>query len=80
VPTLCLAQNEKELRHTHSTPDHGVVMLGLGSEVPDAVLADALRELIGDVEQRRRLRAAGLAMTRDRRNATIVDEILRRLV
>ncbi|MGN6503191.1 MAG: PseG/SpsG family protein [Pseudolysinimonas sp.] len=79
VPTLCLAQNEKELRHTHSTPDHGVVMLGLGSEVPDAVLADALRELIGDVEQRRRLRAAGLTMTRDRRNATVVDEILRRL-
>jgi spore coat polysaccharide biosynthesis predicted glycosyltransferase SpsG len=78
VPTLCMAQNAKELRHTHSTVDHGVVLLGLGTEVTDDRLQAALRDLIADRGQRVQLRAAGLAMTRDRRNATVVDEILRR--
>jgi spore coat polysaccharide biosynthesis predicted glycosyltransferase SpsG len=78
VPTLCLAQNSKELRHTHSTVDHGVVLLGLGSEVADDELTDALRDLIDDRERRRALRAAGLAVTSERRNAAVVDEILRR--
>ncbi len=78
VPTLCLAQNAKELRHTHSTPDHGVVLLGLGSEVDDGDFEAALRGLIDDRDRRRDLRAAALAVTRDRRNATVVDEILRR--
>jgi spore coat polysaccharide biosynthesis predicted glycosyltransferase SpsG len=78
VPTLCLAQNSKELRHTHSTVDHGVVLLGLGSEVADDELTAALRDLIDDRERRRELRAAGLAVTSERRNAAVVDEILRR--
>jgi spore coat polysaccharide biosynthesis predicted glycosyltransferase SpsG len=78
VPTLCMAQNSKELRHTHSTVDHGVVLLGLGTEVDDDELATALRDLIGDRERRRELHAAALAVTRNRRNATVVDEILRR--
>lgn len=80
VPTLCMAQNTKELRHTHSTVDNGVVLLGLGTEVADEDLQQALRDLIGDRARRAELRAAGLAMTRDRRNATVVDEILRRVL
>lgn len=78
VPTLCMAQNSKELRHTHSTVDHGVVLLGLGTEVADSDLAAALRDLIDDRERRRELHAAALAVTRNRRNSTVVDEILRR--
>ncbi|MBX3193975.1 MAG: hypothetical protein KF727_02600 [Microbacteriaceae bacterium] len=78
VPTLCMAQNSKELRHTHATVDHGVVALGLGLEVADETLRDELNDLIGDPVRRRRLRTAGLAATRNRRNATVVREILRR--
>lgn len=78
VPTLCMAQNAKELRHTHSTVEHGVVMLGLGTEVSDVELQTALRDLIADRERRSELRAAALAVTRTRRNATVVDEILHR--
>lgn len=79
VPTLCMAQNAKELTHTHTTLENGVVMLGLGSEVTVSDLAGSLTELIGDGAKRARLRANALAATAGRSNEHIVREIMHRL-
>lgn len=79
VPTLCIAQNEKEMGHTHTTAENGVVMLGLGSEVSGDVLANSLRDFIGDSSKRAQLRKNALAATAGRSNEHIVREIMHRL-
>lgn len=78
VPTICMAQNSKELRHTHSTVDHGVVLLGLGTEVDQEELRATIARLIADIPARARLQQAALDATRGRTNARVVSEILRR--
>lgn len=47
VPTIVLAQNEREQLHTFSQMDNGFINLGLGSEVSDADIESALEWLIG---------------------------------
>lgn len=79
VPTVCLAQNARELRHTHATVDHGVVMLGLGSEVSTESLARELETLIADADRRRQLRLSALNEAHGRSNSRIVRDILRRV-
>ena len=78
VPTICMAQNSKELRHTHSTVDHGVVLLGLGTEVGQEELQSTIARLIADIPARSRLQQAALDATRGRTNSRVVSEMLRR--
>ncbi|MFD5601039.1 cytidylyltransferase domain-containing protein [Leucobacter sp. NPDC058333] len=63
VPSICLAQNEKELTHTHATEDNGVLPLGLGSKVTDDALDGATRLLLDDhvlrADHAAKARAAG---------------------
>ena len=79
VPTLCIAQNAKELTHTHTTTGNGVVMLGLGTEISVETLSSELEALIADGGKRAQLRANALAATAGRSNEHIVREIMHRL-
>jgi spore coat polysaccharide biosynthesis predicted glycosyltransferase SpsG/CMP-N-acetylneuraminic acid synthetase len=46
VPTICLAQNQKELSHTHASLANGVVNLGLGETTEISQLVAAIEELL----------------------------------
>lgn len=46
VPSICMAQNAKEMSHTHATEENGVSFLGLGTEVSDADLNAAVSLLL----------------------------------
>jgi spore coat polysaccharide biosynthesis predicted glycosyltransferase SpsG len=79
VPTVCMAQNDKELTHTHTTEANGVVMLGLGNDVSVEQLAGTLRELIADSGKRKQLSANALHATENRSNTKVVERILEKL-
>jgi spore coat polysaccharide biosynthesis predicted glycosyltransferase SpsG/CMP-N-acetylneuraminic acid synthetase len=79
VPAICLAQNSKEMTHTHATQEHGIVMLGLSREVEDADLRDATVRLLNDTAFRRRLQEGALESTRSRSNARVINKILERV-
>ena len=79
VPTVCMAQNEKELTHTHTTEANGVVMLGLGNNVSVEQLSETLRELIADSAKRKKLSANALHSTENRSNTKVVERILEKL-
>ena len=79
VPTLCLAQNAKELTHTHTTVNNGVLMLGLGSLVTTESLANHLRELIEDSSLRKTLHQRALDATIARSNTKIVERMMHTL-
>jgi spore coat polysaccharide biosynthesis predicted glycosyltransferase SpsG len=79
VPTVCMAQNEKELTHTHTTEANGVVMLGLGNNVSVQQLSETLRELIADSAKRKKLSANALHSTENRSNTKVVERILEKL-
>jgi CMP-N-acetylneuraminic acid synthetase/spore coat polysaccharide biosynthesis predicted glycosyltransferase SpsG len=64
VPSVVLAQNEREMTHLFGTPDNGFATLGLGREcAPHAILA-ALRSLVDEparrADMRRRMEATDL--------------------
>ena len=75
VPTICLAQNHKELTHTHATESNGVINLGLGSQISRSDLAAAIAGLIKDYSLRAELNSAALSATAKRSNAQIVRRI-----
>ena len=79
VPTLCLAQNQKELGHSHATEANGVIMLGLGEMVSDQQLQLAIQALLGDVEMRKELQSQALASLAERSNDAVIARILERL-
>jgi spore coat polysaccharide biosynthesis predicted glycosyltransferase SpsG/CMP-N-acetylneuraminic acid synthetase len=79
IPTICMAQNKKELTHTHTTETNGVVMLGLGDDVLVEDLATQINSLIMDYQARKRLSLSALSSTRSRSNKKIVDRILEQL-
>ncbi len=79
VPTLCLAQNAKELTHTHNTVNNGVIMLGLGSLVSVETLSAHIAHLVEDTALRQTLHERALGATAGRSNASIVRRILRRV-
>lgn len=68
VPSMCMAQNEKEMTHTHATPELGVRMLGLAIEVSDQALDEATQDFLGAGSTRRTLREAALATLAGRSN------------
>ena len=79
VPTICMAQNAKELTHTHTSVNNGVLMLGLGSLITLETLANHIRELFEDVNLRQTLHTRALEATAARANGQIVDRIMRKL-
>lgn len=80
IPTICLAQNQKELDHSHTTEDNGVLMLGLGQEITKDFLAQEIEKLIDDFQLRKNLHANAKNSTANRRNKRIVAEILNRVL
>ena len=79
VPTLCLAQNSKELTHTHTTVNNGVIMLGLGALVTVETIGAHVNQLVSDQDLRRTLHERALAATAGRNNTSIVARIMRKL-
>ena len=79
IPTICMAQNAKELTHTHTTPTNGVIMLGLGALVSTETLAAHLKELITNEDLRFKLHTRALEATGTRSNDRIVRRILKQI-
>lgn len=79
IPTICLAQNQKELNHSHTTQENGVVMLGLGKDITEDQLAREISKLIADFQLRTQLHLNAKHSTANRSNKRIVSEILNRL-
>ncbi len=79
VPTICLAQNAKELTHEHATKQNGILNLGLGSDVTAAEIGQSIAALLADFDERKKMHAASLAATKTRTNAKVVGEILKRI-
>lgn len=79
IPTICMAQNAKELTHTHTTPTNGVLMLGLGALVSTETLAAHLRELMSNDDLRFKLHTRALEATGTRSNDRIVRRIMKQI-
>lgn len=79
VPTICMAQNAKELTHAHTTEANGVKMLGLGNDVSTEELAASIQALIDNYEERRTLSENALRATSTRSNTKVVERILEKL-
>jgi spore coat polysaccharide biosynthesis predicted glycosyltransferase SpsG/CMP-N-acetylneuraminic acid synthetase len=79
VPTICMAQNAKELTHAHTTEANGVKMLGLGNDVSSEKLASEIQSLIADFSKRKTLSSNALEATNTRSNAKVVERILEKL-
>lgn len=79
IPTICMAQNAKELTHTHTTPTNGVLMLGLGALVSTETLAAHLSELMTNDDLRFKLHTRALEATGTRSNDRIVRRILKQI-
>lgn len=52
VPTIVLAQNNRELHHTFASPKNGIVNLMLGTSVSDEEIINTFNELAGSYELR----------------------------
>jgi spore coat polysaccharide biosynthesis predicted glycosyltransferase SpsG len=52
VPTIVLAQNKRELTHFFASAEHGFLNLGLGTEVSNRQILDALESLTDNFESR----------------------------
>ena len=79
IPTICMAQNEKELTHTHVTTSNGVLMLGLGRLVSVETLGAHLSELMTNEELRFKLHQRGIEATSGRSNDRIVRRIMKQI-
>ena len=79
IPTICMAQNAKELTHTPTTVSNGVIMLGMGKLVSVETLGAHLLELINNTELRDKLHTRALEATAGRSNDRIVRRILKQI-
>jgi CMP-N-acetylneuraminic acid synthetase/spore coat polysaccharide biosynthesis predicted glycosyltransferase SpsG len=79
VPTICLAQNSKELTHQHATQENGILNLGLGELVEKAALGLVITELLADSELRQGMSAQALNATSGRSNSKVVSQIMNRV-
>jgi spore coat polysaccharide biosynthesis predicted glycosyltransferase SpsG len=76
VPTICMAQNQKEMGHSHATEANGVVMLGLGADVTDQTLQLEIAELISDLPRRTKLQQQALESLAGRSNDAVIAKIM----
>lgn len=79
TPSICLAQNAKELTHTHATESNGIIPLGLGTTVTDDELDGATLRMISDHDRRESLARRASEAGRLRRNRRTLAEIFSRL-
>ncbi|MEV8337700.1 hypothetical protein [Leucobacter sp. NPDC077196] len=79
TPSICLAQNDKELTHTHAVAENGVLALGLGTEVDDAALDAATRLMLEDPGVRARYAESARRAGAARRNSRTLAELLTRI-
>lgn len=79
VPSICMAQNKREQEHPLAIYSKGVRYLGLGSEVSDAKLQEAIIQLIENVGLRQKLHFGALAEVEGRSNQKIITQILEHL-
>ncbi|WP_119072838.1 cytidylyltransferase domain-containing protein [Aggregatilinea lenta] len=61
TPCIVMSQNAREQRHLFALAENGFVNLGLGADVPDETLRDAVARLVGDYTQRQQMSARMLA-------------------
>jgi len=52
TPTIVVAQNNREIRHTFACTDNGVINLGLGYETSDEDIKEAIMKLVDNYELR----------------------------
>lgn len=76
VPSICLAQNPKEVTHTHTKASNGVYFLGLGTEVSDKELDSATSLFLNDIDFRKEYSLRAIATGAGRSNRATVAEIL----
>ena len=76
VPTVCLAQNQKELSHTHAGKENGILNLGLGADLSMGDLAQQLSAILTDFERRQQMSQTALARIKGRSNHRVVNRIL----
>jgi len=79
VPSICIAQNLKELAHRHATEEYGVRALGLATRVADSQIDEEFSLLAAEPERRRKLQEAALRATGGRSNHRVLGRILDRL-
>ena len=76
VPVICIAQNDKELTHTHASVEFGVLNLGLGSLCDVATVGAHIRHVLNSNDLRRTLHERALDATSDRTNGAVIERIL----
>ncbi len=76
VPVVCIAQNDKELTHTHASVEYGVLNLGLGSLCDTGTIGAHIKHLLDNEALRRTLHERALDATRERSNAAVIERIL----
>lgn len=76
VPTICMAQNEKELGHTHASSENGVLNLGLGSNITSSELETQLHRVLTSFETRKEMSEKALSQIAGRSNHRVVNRIL----
>jgi spore coat polysaccharide biosynthesis predicted glycosyltransferase SpsG len=76
IPTIVLCQNQRELWHTHASPQLGVLNLGLGAHAAPDTIAGHFRKLTEDRALRAEMRRRALEAIKGRSNRAIVSRIL----
>lgn len=82
IPTVVLAQNQREATHTHLGPDHGNVYLGLGGLVEYQHLARTISALLEDYDLRLEMSQRAKASIDGKgalRITTLIDGLLKGL-
>ena len=77
VPTVCMAQNSKELTHTHASAEFGVLNIGLGKLCTVETLASHIAHVLTDTDMRRTLHQRAVAATAGRSNAAVIERIVK---
>jgi spore coat polysaccharide biosynthesis predicted glycosyltransferase SpsG/CMP-N-acetylneuraminic acid synthetase len=73
VPSICLAQNSKELGHIHANRSHGIIMLGL--DVREEQMTKVINYLLNRPSFRKMLHLRALKSMSQRSNRSILSKI-----
>lgn len=76
VPAVIMAQNERERRHTFASLKNGFVNLGLGREVPESGIINAVELLLRTSNIRRELHASMMNLHLEEGNKRVIKIIL----
>jgi hypothetical protein len=71
-----MAQNAKELTHTHASAEFGVLNLGLGKLCTIETIAAHIDHLMTNTELRKTLHERAVYETQGRSNSQVIEEIL----